>query len=537
MKKTIAFIIYLLASMSMVAQQQEYIRLITDKECYLAGEDLWMKVCVSDANNQPMKISKVAYIEVSDEKQVYAQAKIDLTDGWGSGRIRLPRTMHSGTFLITAYTRYLRNWGEDAFCHQLIAVVNTLQASDEDCIAWIDSLPSLPTSISNKLSSDKQMYGKRSKVVLSWEEVPTDVFGLTLSVVRKDFALGGILQSTSYVPINHPQTFPWIAEIEGHIVHAALTDSTIQTQTSRLACVGKEIRMFEGKPVEDGSEYYFYTHGVNNMQDIVLDVVLKNETDKARLNIVTPFAESKAKQLPSIPLYSSEQNLLERSVMMQVYTLVPDTTNSLSVASSLYNFTPSNSYKLDEWTRFNSVRETFIEFIPGIRSIKQGNENVIQTFSREIGNFGKFKSLVLIDGVPIENHQQALDFDARLLEYIHQYQGSYIFGGQVYDGIVSMVTYKGNLNGLRLEENASLYAYEFPQKGICFPMKDYSDEAKITSRIPDFRHTLYWNPSIGSNSRTIEFYTSDLTGTYQAILRGFTENGAIWEEKIDFVVE
>ena len=109
MKKTIAFIIYLLASMSMVAQQQEYIRLITDKECYLAGEDLWMKVCVSDANNQPMKISKVAYIEVSDEKQVYAQAKIDLTDGWGSGRIRLPRTMHSGTFLITAYTRYLRN--------------------------------------------------------------------------------------------------------------------------------------------------------------------------------------------------------------------------------------------------------------------------------------------------------------------------------------------------------------------------------------------------------------------------------------------
>ena len=310
MKKTIAFIIYLLASMSMVAQQQEYIRLITDKECYLAGEDLWMKVCVSDANNQPMKISKVAYIEVSDEKQVYAQAKIDLTDGWGSGRIRLPRTMHSGTFLITAYTRYLRNWGEDAFCHQLIAVVNTLQASDEDCIAWIDSLPSLPTSISNKLSSDKQVYGKRSKVVLSWEEVPTDVFGLSLSVVRKDFALGGILQSTSYVPINHPQTFPWIAEIEGHIVHAALTDSTIQTQTSRLACVGKEVRMFEGKSVEDGSEYYFYTHGVNNMQDIVLDVVLKNETDKARLNIVTPFAESKAKQLPSIPLYSSEQHLL-----------------------------------------------------------------------------------------------------------------------------------------------------------------------------------------------------------------------------------
>ena len=145
--------------------------------------------------------------------------------------------------------------------------------------------------------------------------------------------------------------------------------------------------------------------------------------------------------------------------------------------------------------------------------------------------------MVLIDGVPIDNHEQALDYDARLLEYIHQYRGSYAFSGQIYDGIVSMTTYKGALNGLRLEENASLFAYEFPQKGSGFPMKDYSDEAEKASRVPDFRHTLYWNPSLEKDSHTVEFYTSDLKGTYQATLRGFTEKGAFWEEKVDFIVE
>lgn len=537
MKRIVILLSCILSFLNVGAQQQEYIRLITDKDCYLAGEELWLKVCVSDKDNQPMDISKVAYIEVSDTEQVYAQAKIDLNNGWGSGRIQLPRTMPSGTFQLTAYTRYLRNWGEEAFNRQLIAVVNTLQSSDKDRVEWTDSLPSLPVATSSKLSSDKQTYNKRSKVVLSWKDLPSDAFGWTLSVVRKDYALGGVPQPASYTPVSQPQAFPWIAECEGHIVQATLTNPTVQTRTTRMGCVGKDIRMFEGKVSKEGKDYFFYTYGINNMQDIAFDAVLVNPEEKVRLDIVTPFAEIKAKELPILPLYSQEKALLERSVMMQVHTLVPDSSNSQSVARALHNFTPYITYKLDEWTRFNSVRETFIEFIPGIRSIKRGNTHIIQVFSEETGQFSYFKSLVLIDGVPIDNHEQALDYDARLLEYIHQYRGSYAFSGQIYDGIVSMTTYKGALNGLRLEENASLFAYEFPQKGIGFPMKDYSDEAEKASRVPDFRHTLYWNPSLEKDSHTVEFYTSDLKGTYQATLRGFTEKGAFWEEKVDFIVE
>ena len=136
MKRSIILIISLLATLGMAAQEQEFIRITTDKDCYLAGEDLWIQVCVNDATHKPMNISQVAYIEICGPQQVYAEAKIQLTDGEGNGRIRLPRTMHTGSFLLKAYTRYLRNWGEEAFSRKYIAVINTLQSVPEDQMTW-----------------------------------------------------------------------------------------------------------------------------------------------------------------------------------------------------------------------------------------------------------------------------------------------------------------------------------------------------------------------------------------------------------------
>ena len=156
MKRIITLITCILTILNIDAQQQEYIRLTTDKECYLAGEDIWLKVCVSDKDNQPSDISKVAYIEISDPQQVYAQAKIDLTHGMGNGRIRLPRTMHSGAFQLTAYTRYMRNWGEKAFQRQIIAVVNTLQTAEDDRMEWTDSLPKSAAAPQNITSSESK---------------------------------------------------------------------------------------------------------------------------------------------------------------------------------------------------------------------------------------------------------------------------------------------------------------------------------------------------------------------------------------------
>ena len=62
-------------------------RIYTDKDCYVAGEDLWITVCVTASLSRGSVLSKVADVEISDTKLVYAQGKIDLQNGNGWGPV------------------------------------------------------------------------------------------------------------------------------------------------------------------------------------------------------------------------------------------------------------------------------------------------------------------------------------------------------------------------------------------------------------------------------------------------------------------
>lgn len=74
---------------------RERIYVQTDKQVYLAGELLWLKLCVTDATGIPVSFSKVGYVELLDESTALVQAKIEIKEGIG-GRM-------AGTALPFAY--------------------------------------------------------------------------------------------------------------------------------------------------------------------------------------------------------------------------------------------------------------------------------------------------------------------------------------------------------------------------------------------------------------------------------------------------
>ena len=63
----------------------------------------------------------------------------------------------------------------------------------------------------------------------------------------------------------------------------------------------------------------------------------------------------------------------------------------------------------------------------------------------------------------------------------------------------------------------------------------YGNEKIKASRRPDFRHTMYWEPSVTGKTGT-EFYTSDLEGIYVATLQGVDADGKRIEVKWEFEV-
>ena len=109
---------------------QEKLFLHSDKEFYVAGEILWFKLYYADGTtHQPLQLSRVAYVEILDEKnQAVLQAKISLSPGDCKGSFYIPTSMKTGSYIMRAYTSWMKNFGVEYFFEKQITIVNTLQA-------------------------------------------------------------------------------------------------------------------------------------------------------------------------------------------------------------------------------------------------------------------------------------------------------------------------------------------------------------------------------------------------------------------------
>lgn len=102
-----------------------------DRPLYTTGETMWFKAYAVDGTHaQPLKLSKVAYVEVLDhDNRAVLQAKVPLKDAIGQGAFTLPATLASGTYTVRAYTNWMKNFGPDAYFHSSVTILNMLTAS------------------------------------------------------------------------------------------------------------------------------------------------------------------------------------------------------------------------------------------------------------------------------------------------------------------------------------------------------------------------------------------------------------------------
>ncbi|HEY9195950.1 MAG TPA: hypothetical protein VIM77_06780, partial [Mucilaginibacter sp.] len=111
---------------------QEKLYLHTDKNGYTAGELIWFRIYNVDGMlMKPLKLSKVAYVELLDEKQTpVLQTKIALSAGAGSGSLYLPANLSTGNFLLRAYTSWMKNFGPEYYFSKKLTIINPLKSPD-----------------------------------------------------------------------------------------------------------------------------------------------------------------------------------------------------------------------------------------------------------------------------------------------------------------------------------------------------------------------------------------------------------------------
>lgn len=184
--------------------------------------------------------------------------------------------------------------------------------------------------------------------------------------------------------------------------------------------------------------------------------------------------------------------------------------------SSAFYHTPDYFYYLDDYKRFPSVDETITEFIFLGRVRKQDKKRTIHLFDLEREEFLK-DPLILLDGVPVFDPEQVLDYDPYRIKRIDIINSRYFYGPFVFSGIISFRTFTGRMDEFNFPAHVKRISYEQPELLRLFNNIQYR-EGLAYETLPDNRNILLWQEFEDADfSGPVRFSTSDLSGNYKVV--------------------
>ncbi|AUD04897.1 hypothetical protein [Spirosoma pollinicola] len=350
----------------------------------------------------------------------------------------------------------------------------------------------------------------------------------------------------SAAPLQQPKQ-PFIPEHNGLLIQGTVTDPVSGTPVPNvityLSTPGKPLRLYVSRSNAEGQVRFemqdFY--GAKNI------IVQTNPQDSLlKLTVASPFSSSlSSTRLPDLSVRESQADqLLTRSVSMQVQgTYWGDQAIQYrypQVDSSAFYGKPGESYLLDIYTRFPRMEEVLREYVLGVMPRKKQGHYRLYVPNAPYRTTFEEPSLVLMNGVPIFDMDKIIDFSPLKIKQIDVITNHYFIGPGVFPGVISFMSYKGDMAGFPISANALTLPYDGLQLQREFYSPRYETPKQIGSRLPDGRTLLYWNPELRTdaqgNVRT-QFFTSDQPGTYVVDVNGLTTDGQAGSQRVLFEVK
>ena len=331
---------------------------------------------------------------------------------------------------------------------------------------------------------------------------------------------------------NQRQTFHFIPEYEGLLVSAKVLSGNFDRYANKLMYLSAPGQRFEisNGMLNDSGSVLFVLKNIYGLNEVIVQPA--NSSDSSiKLNLLNPYSE----QYSTVPAHSFQfperwKDILSyHSVNAQVQSAFFQHDSVVYVANKDSNFfysTPDASYLLDDYTRFPTMEEVMREFVNKVRIRKLGSSFHFQAWNIPYKDYFNEDAFVILDGVPVSINK-IMQFDPLKIRKIDIVARKYYYGNDVYNGIVSFTTYSGDLANFELDPQAIVLEYEGLQLKRQFYSPDYSISANNKRNIPDRRNVLFWSSEIktSNSSAKINFYTSDIPGSYLINLQGIDENG------------
>jgi len=553
----------------------ESVYLHTNATMFLVGEYLYYSVYNFETEEKVFSdLSKIAFVELIDSngEKVFQQT-IELKDGRGRGDYFIPTNIPSGNYKLVAYTSWMKNNKVNTYFDQNLAIINPYQSGQEQVLSDTekDSVSEVEISDKNvsgfeqsnddlKLSLSKQQYSTREKVELDLNNLNNDSEVYYSVSVRKVEEVGQptsvsassyhdrIFQKTRTSNFSNLDSI-YLPDLRGEILSGQIIPDSENSKNNlgnikvALSIPGEQFFLRIAN-TDDKGIFYFnidQSFAVNKAKIQILDSDFKNYG--IRLNQSSSF-DYKTSEFSDFKINSSMKSLiLERSVHNQIenafYTKKPDTIKSLE-GRSLFDDIESIEYQLDDYTRFKTVQETFIEILDYAR-VRKTVDN-----SYELGVLGlkpyenyDGTPLLIIDGLLVQDATDFVEsYDSRKIDNIRIIRDKFFLGSKSYKGIIIIETFEKDY----IENYQPDYVKDIAFKSIETPknyFKQIYNSGEDYKDIPDFRYQLIWEPKrmLQQSSEEISFYTSDLTGTFEIVIQGFTNEVKPVTIRKTFIVE
>ena len=546
-----------LKGMATIPQERVFVH--SNTSLFLSGEYLYYTVyCLNSETNTLSDLSKVAYVEmVSKEGTQLFKQKIKLENGLGYGDFFIPVSALTGSYKLLAYTNWMKNKGLTIIFKDDVHIINPYQVSkisfQKNETRPIDTMNIPSTSIQNvapyehnegpmNLILESRVFSKRSKVSFSLEgknknAVPSGNYSISIRKKGKlpeptkqnSVTVLSKFNSTLKDDINLNSTSIYLPELRGELLSGKVSTSNNSVVKDLKIAVSIPGENYYINIVKTDNNGVFFinidkSYSGNRIFLKILDKPQQDYNIVLNEQVSLDYSELVFKDLELDTLMTEE--ILQRSIHNQIdnayFKYKPDSVVSV-VDQQLFGTKNFQNYKLDDFTRFKTIRETIFEIFKGVTISRIGKEKL--TLLVQGYNYGTNSGvlpLVLIDGFQITNHTALLDYNAFAIDEIQVFRDRFVLGPKVYQGALLFKTKNNNIE--EFQNKASLFTLNLLKPVISKNYFTQRYDVNTASRIPDDRLQLLWIPSLKVLEKVtrLDFFTSDVSGEFEICIEGFS---------------
>lgn len=528
--------ILLLFAVFTVKAQDKGLNLFTDRDLYVSGETLLVKV-FTPAEEQ----SGIVNIDlINHNGKKITGVILEINNHQADGFISLPDSLSSGFYLLSTSTRT-----DKMITYKELYISNRFSGLPESNSDMKPSgiAPLVDLSIQNLVVEGiEKQYKTRQKghVIL---QLPSDLIsqidgGLSVSIAGTNpgFNTLQFSQKSENVVIQSNVK-------EGIVIEGTITDLKTAKPFKNAVVylsIPDSIPGFQYFVTAEDGRFSFQIEKYYGKIPVVIQCFAKEKSnllkitldDRNNLKIALPLFEPRTftPEFRKSVEKTTDAITFRKIFNQQEITVQP----APIIKRDAYPYYGNPTKTIDphlfiDLPNFNEISK---ELLPGVKFRNYNRVPTLQVFNAAQQFYFENQPLILLDGIPIRDLNVIKDMGTKDIAKVEIVQNERFYDDLIFPGVIAIYTSKADYT--RVPESNDLIKLNLE---VIQPHAILNSPLQLRLSDPDLRQVLLWNPSLKPAPKIeLDFQTSDIKSSYKLIVHGKTSDGSTFYKEQIFEV-